>query len=800
LGKLTPRFEKEFDKIQKKISDGEVLSEANMKFIPRAYKMMGLSSSGKTKKKKKEKKKKRKMTTRSGAKKSRDKKKKKSSGDISSTETELRKGRRRQAALQDKTHSTMNPQEKIDALIEIITLEKENQERELRITEMKKSAALEYNGLERIQVLLKLAETAGDFENDSAAAFEVASNYVVEVMNIASTLPANENEVASNALQRTKQIIGNQVKTPYHLSITEVNERLVVPGGISGSGSGSGGPDGIEGFDPDRLDEKERAKWDALGEHLVDDENLMTWGNELVGAERERQQIEDQFILPYLYRNASTIQRLVMLYGPPGTGKTFIAKALTRLFQDNLPVETREFVKLYALSGSLLEGSLVGETGSNIARLFRYTEYQGKKNTEALKKIVDAKVVIEQRAYERLKKKGVGVSRANLTRAIENQDFMFGTTEQTYQDAMRMTQKVQVAVSIIFLDEFESIGAMRNGPSDRGGHMTKSVTAFLTALDGAISLKYTVVVAATNFPWKIDTALQSRFGLKILIDVPTDNSRHDMIINILKKRVGAGVIDRLTDTAVKIQEKKTAQQENVDRWTSNQVSHMSLFIKMLFLSTGFQSGASKHLRDFIDAQQKESGTVDLTPDQEKMIGEKIAVHFEEHQTMKLQTKEKKQLQDIQKVINSNLLDTLGPTTMYGFSGRDLNKFINTLVTRIGLQIIRNKRFHDDPEDYGNECVAFETMESRAAFLPKCDRFYDRILTEDDWFDGIENFTKSGKVAGDPEKNNLLEYPAFHFLVDERNKFAPSLTTEDYDRVMYYEIMKKTPPTEETATR
>lgn len=85
--------------------------------------------------------------------------------------------------------------------------------------------------------------------------------------------------------------------------------------------------------------------------------------------------------------------------------------------------------------------------------------------------------------------------------------------------------------SILFMDEIESIAGVRG---DSEG-MNASVTALLQAMDGISSDDTVSVLAATNYPNKLDTAVLRRFSAQIFVDLPTFEARLYLIVRSLAK-------------------------------------------------------------------------------------------------------------------------------------------------------------------------------------------------------------------------------------------------------------------------
>lgn len=92
--------------------------------------------------------------------------------------------------------------------------------------------------------------------------------------------------------------------------------------------------------------------------------------------------------------------------------------------------------------------------------------------------------------------------------------------------------------SVIFLDEFESLGMSRD--EENSGPERRILSTILAELDG-LSEKgrrdiYVLTIAATNRPWDLDAAVLSRFEKRILIPLPDAESRRAILeIHLLKK-------------------------------------------------------------------------------------------------------------------------------------------------------------------------------------------------------------------------------------------------------------------------
>jgi SpoVK/Ycf46/Vps4 family AAA+-type ATPase len=114
----------------------------------------------------------------------------------------------------------------------------------------------------------------------------------------------------------------------------------------------------------------------------------------------------------------------------------------------------------------------------------------------------------------------------------------FGETEKNIKSwfvaAQAMALK-QNAVSILFLDEFESLAPNRQGPMASSAGVS-SLTALLQFIDGVAAFDRVILLAATNGPWELDSAILRRFTSKLFVDLPSDETRQQLIAKIIGRR------------------------------------------------------------------------------------------------------------------------------------------------------------------------------------------------------------------------------------------------------------------------
>ncbi len=110
----------------------------------------------------------------------------------------------------------------------------------------------------------------------------------------------------------------------------------------------------------------------------------------------------------------------------------------------------------------------------------------------------------------------------------------------------------QVAPSIIFFDEIESLTGTRGGVSDTSGVKESVVAQLLSEMDGVAELKDVVLIGATNRPDLIDPALlrPGRFEKIIYVPMPDRDTRREILkvhtkgVNLDKKVNLEKLVDR----------------------------------------------------------------------------------------------------------------------------------------------------------------------------------------------------------------------------------------------------------------
>jgi SpoVK/Ycf46/Vps4 family AAA+-type ATPase len=234
---------------------------------------------------------------------------------------------------------------------------------------------------------------------------------------------------------------------------------------------------------------------DEVSQTVLSGRNVITF-DDIVGFDNIKTELRNAIINPLLYPNLyPAMPRGILFYGLPGTGKTFFVKALVHALNEKFKDQLK--ILLYTPTGAELKGKYVGETEKRINALF---------DCAALS------------AYEC---------------ACADSDAA----------AAAGGGNKQKALSIIFIDEIENIAGDR--ANDTTGLMANSVNVLLQKMDGIESNSNILVLGATNFPWKLDSAVLRRFTRSIHIPLPT----HDGIVDLIKKEIKKTFMQGLKSTS-----------------------------------------------------------------------------------------------------------------------------------------------------------------------------------------------------------------------------------------------------------
>lgn len=125
-----------------------------------------------------------------------------------------------------------------------------------------------------------------------------------------------------------------------------------------------------------------------------------------------------------------------------------------------------------------------------------------------------------------------------------------GESEKAVREIFKKAR--QASPCIIFFDEIDSMAPNRGNSSDGGGHVHDSVVnQMLTEMDGLEQMTDVVVIAATNRPDRLDTALlrPGRIDRIILLSAPDIQGRKEIFkVHTERMPLGSGItIDSLAE-------------------------------------------------------------------------------------------------------------------------------------------------------------------------------------------------------------------------------------------------------------
>lgn len=239
--------------------------------------------------------------------------------------------------------------------------------------------------------------------------------------------------------------------------------------------------------------------------NVVEPEKASFWRrtsfSTIIGMEREQKEIKKALVFPLQYPLAISKVRAILFYGPPGTGKTLIAAATPSAIE---AANITPF--LFLAKGSTILGKYVGETEKNIEALFNSAE---------------DKVRVE-----------CNIETFTSPSTISVKSEIKDGYDTTYEAKIRSCKKI----SLIFIDEIDAFGSSRNTTAE---NTARPVNSLIAMMDGARKYEFVVVLGSTNRPFDLDSALLSRFPVKLFVDTLGDIARFDFFQNAIRKRMGS---------------------------------------------------------------------------------------------------------------------------------------------------------------------------------------------------------------------------------------------------------------------
>ncbi|PAV66014.1 hypothetical protein WR25_19444 isoform B [Diploscapter pachys] len=134
-----------------------------------------------------------------------------------------------------------------------------------------------------------------------------------------------------------------------------------------------------------------------------------------------------------------------------------------------------------------------------------------------------------------------------------------GESEKTIRALFQVAKNAQP--SIIFIDEIDSLLTARKDNETEVSRRMK--TEFMVQLDGASSSTEDriLIIGATNRPYELDDAILRRFPKRILIDLPDERARAELLHKTLAKHK---MLDGLTDYDIRWIARSTDFYSNAD--------------------------------------------------------------------------------------------------------------------------------------------------------------------------------------------------------------------------------------------
>lgn len=182
------------------------------------------------------------------------------------------------------------------------------------------------------------------------------------------------------------------------------------------------------------------------------------------------------------------------------------------------------------------------------------TKTEARKIADESAKSVLKQVQIEQDAIE----KKVGDAYNRVTQELDRSKVSFAEQMQKMQrdvDAVRTQQQhslvgvaekrldalfadaAQYEMPVICIDEIDTLCPQRDAEGIPS-HERALVTEFLQHIDGVSGASKAVIIGATNYPWKVDSALRSRLATAAYVGLPSEQQIGDYLYRSLRPYLG----------------------------------------------------------------------------------------------------------------------------------------------------------------------------------------------------------------------------------------------------------------------
>jgi SpoVK/Ycf46/Vps4 family AAA+-type ATPase len=305
------------------------------------------------------------------------------------------------------------------------------------------------------------------------------------------------------------------------------------------------------------------AEWDGVGS------DGMIW---VVGATNRVELLDDAIVsrfgasveigLPAAPERMRILALEIEKLERTGAVPEFVGQATQGFSGRNLAILARDVITRAAESGGAItdehwRDAIKALRGSSSAKDETKTWDRLVLPDEIKAQLVRAVKVVQD--AERYKERGVnvpnillygppGTGKTDIARTFANEggvgfisattaDLKAGYVGQSGQKVKELFDRARAqSPCILFIDEIETV-ARKRGSANADAFTGEIVTQMLAEMEGAAKSKRPVfVLAATNLPEEVDSAILSRFSNKIEIPLPDETGRREMLLRLFKER------------------------------------------------------------------------------------------------------------------------------------------------------------------------------------------------------------------------------------------------------------------------
>lgn len=326
---------------------------------------------------------------------------------------------------------------------------------------------------------------------------------------------------------------------------------------------------------------------------------------------------------------------------------------------------------------------------------------------------------------------------------------------------------INTAISILFIDEIENIASERGGPNDSGGTMQDSVNALLTAIEGVIEYKHVVTIAATNLPWSLDDAIRRRMQVQIHVDLAGNKDRKELIHKVLLSRIVGKppttprFLPKDKEDSQEILNNIKDKREKYDAEVKAITKRLSFqrLVNSCWVMTGWKSDSREILIDkYMDLEFYDSVLKIEKQKEEAVLKIEAFIKDGDHHVI-----------DGQGLQLYENLDS--PIRTFGFSNSDIVNIINDFFDDYALNIL-GRTYKSDKD--GNYCYYY-CVEEGCRVCDDIDRENYKLNWED--------------FETDPDHVDSEFLVIVNKIITNKK---PSVTTNNYSKLVYYDITGENP--------